>query len=473
MTSPPHVPSRLTDEMRAFTDATPGGPPRAALLAELERLDRSTDRGRAASLPLGVRRWGGVVAVAMSVALVVLALGAGLPRLLGGEPPVADGVPGEARLIGAIPDSIDEPSRWLPVDPAPGPAAATIIEPRRAQFWGGSRTGLNAISAEDGSYAWVDLPAYNVRIGPALSPTGRWVAVWAKLDPQFPRRSTDVLVYDLTDGSRALVTPPRSEGGITPLSLTWIDEDTLVTDSQTLPRREPALPQPRPSLIVEAATGESREASDGSPLNELYNGAAAHPAGLLLLRARVGLVVDDQGAVTQRVSLPVRGGMDPGATALSPTGDRLAYLETSTTDELPDYQVLHVVDALTPDQSSAGRVASTQDRRVADYGLRRLIGWVDDDRVVAEAVTEDRSVVLSISLSTGRTAELSTSGFDVYAEYASALWQRPTVDRGGQGFHLNPRLALIVAGLAVVVAVFRRVRHGAVLPDRLRRRGVA
>ena len=81
MTSPPHVPPRLTEELRAFTDATPADAPDQALLAELDGHDRTTGRQASPAVTAGVRRWGGVIAMAMSVLLIVLAIGAGLPRL--------------------------------------------------------------------------------------------------------------------------------------------------------------------------------------------------------------------------------------------------------------------------------------------------------------------------------------------------------------------------------------------------------
>jgi hypothetical protein len=79
----------------------------------------------------------------------------------------------------ALPDRIHPTSGWLRGTDdvgAPGSIAALFWDnARRTTFWGGSQ-GYVAISADDGSYRYLDVPGLGATVEPVLSPDGRYVA---------------------------------------------------------------------------------------------------------------------------------------------------------------------------------------------------------------------------------------------------------------------------------------------------------
>lgn len=136
-----------------------------------------------------------------------------------------------------LPDQLFTPSKWLPGTDEGGELGPVIaVRPADRGSWWGTRPGVVGLSGATGEYRYLDLPHLVDPIvnGLALSPDGRLVAYWMT----GPTGSTPhersgsvagVAVYDTVSGQvrRAMI---PTEHGLSPSTLTFLDQGTLVID---------------------------------------------------------------------------------------------------------------------------------------------------------------------------------------------------------------------------------------------------
>jgi hypothetical protein len=182
------------------------------------------------------RRRAGQAGTAALVAAVVLIVGLGSWTIRSGEHRIQ---PADTRGTAHLPDRIYQPSPWLPTFEGP-PGQLVALLPAEHKTILHTTQGLVGVTADSGTYGFLDLPANavadadRVDAPPALSPDGRHVAFWTTGTPSGTPNThllgmtiTGVGVYDVVTGA-VQESPLATVHGLDPGLLAWSDSGTLV-----------------------------------------------------------------------------------------------------------------------------------------------------------------------------------------------------------------------------------------------------
>ncbi len=423
--------TQLRDELARLAESTPTATPPAGLW---ERGVRRRRRGRAAT----------ALAATAAVVGAVLASTVGWDTVrTSSEPPPA------AASDGAIPARLETPSRFTASTAgAPIGPLAVIAGAERATGWWGRADGLVGVSATSGEYRFLDLPdrvdapadALAGDALPVLSPDGRSVAYWLGQDGHADRVG-GFAVYDTVTGE---VTRHEVDSGLGlwAAAMVWLDPGTvLVTFGEVTEVRS------------DAGAGRDIRSRVWSPSADRLTD------------------LQDEAALWQ-VSPLTAGFADHGRRAVrfwnSRTGQRVGRVaapDASQLQLLVDPSGRTAVGARQPETLTSrlfvGTVGDTVvlDPLRMDVEVWDLLGWQDADHVVARGVVpgsrRQKAAVYAIDLRTGGATELvreAREPWGAFAQYASDLWDHPTVDRPGPGRVLDPRLRAAGAGVLVLVA---------------------
>ncbi|QWC84875.1 hypothetical protein KLP28_15185 [Nocardioidaceae bacterium] len=482
--------TRLREAVERFADAPPAGAePSRTPPAELMRTLRRRQRRRR-TLPAYVP----ALAAAASVIAVVVGLVAGLPVLLTGDDRAAvtgqtsQDLPAPEKLVGAIPDRVEEPGRWIDVDPAPGVAAAVVggSEGPSRLPWGTGEPGVAVVSARTGAYTWLELPLpegrdVDVRGGDvSLSPTGRFLAYWAAADG-VPGPYSRFVVRDLVTGTERSWRPEDQPGGIQFFETSWVGaEKALVTFSRSVGDGEGEAGVP---VVFDAVSGAVRQVGGTELARSIRTGFSVPGNPLVAARgdgasARLVEFALD-GAIIGRYRQPLPTGGLLGAMTISPSRTSIVSIEVNNPD--PRLEILHRagVEPYEPGDAEQADVGIDDAEREGEIvetepsaALLSLIGWRDDRHVLAEAAADrgaDASTsaayrVLSVDVRTGRSQSLTQVRAD--ATFASDLWARPTLSRDVDASPSGPYrvvggvLVLVVGVVAIRFARRRRAGGG-------------
>ena len=466
--------SRLVAEVHAYADGVEVQAPPAALLRQARRADASQRRTRPAWQPALLA----VTCVAAVLALVVGSLGAFLAGG-GGSSEVAGGS-GSVRAA-AIPDRLEAPSPWLPVDETPG-RAAVVMAGERKTLLGSSREGVVIVSATTGAYTWLPLPALAEQATSpssdpsayALSPDGRLLAWWREVDDDQAYPTTSLLIRDLETGAERRADLPGETS--TSSYLAWQDDATLAYATVNWSPTGPGVSgRGSVGMSLRAVTwpgmavqGPQTEAP-GLPISAV----AGTPAGPAVVDGFMRIADLDQGDLASDAGsppgwVPVPRGVRPDSVVVGGEdgafpqvigigrGNTLRILPwlgpvaredrvqpaASSTDVLED-EILEILGPTGPTSwavlavsGSGERSEGTQDRLVWDVDVRRQVG-----RTIMD----------------GPGLDLASESPDVLHEpsYASDLWAVPTVTRPAPADPVSPRLlaAAGAVGLAAAVVV--------------------
>lgn len=420
----------------------------------------------------GVRRQRRVRAVSglAAAAAVVVAMGVSTFGLdaLSPDPPQ----PAKGERVGAVPDRLETPSRWLPTTSERGPIGplAVIAGAEQATGWfGGSANGMVGVSAATGTYRFLDPPGLvtdeqALPFGDdamTLSPDGRSLAYWLQ-QPGHDDRVAGFAVYDTVTGDVVRHDQEDSELGLYADSLQWVGDDALVvTYGQTtrIRRDERAGKDIAPRLwtpSTDVLTELDRPFSRGWDFQPVTDGFAA--------RTNRGFAFYDRASSGPARTLEMGGlprSVDLARLLIDPQGTTVVGLEHPNG---PPVRRLWVGQA-------GGDEVRPQPLR-ADLTMFDLLGWADSGHVVVRAAvpgTDGRSVAAyAVDVATG-THELLVHEDRVnwfpFPTYATDLWAHPTVDRPGPDRVLDPRLraagaagAVLLAGLVVLGVRRRRAR---------------
>ncbi|WP_205472545.1 hypothetical protein [Nocardioides sp. SYSU D00038] len=421
------------------------------------------DRGRRYAR----RRRAGTAAV-LAVAAVVLAVGGWRVQDLS-KP---DGELRPAGSTAALPDRVWEPSPWLAgTDEVGPPGRLALVELGERRDWYGSDVEPWGISAETGSYAFLDLPGRaegQNRV--TLSPDGRLVAYWLRGDPSGSRASgeeesvTGYALWDATTGEvrRHLV---ETEHGLSVGRLVFADAETLVAqfghwiagadgpqeqhgvaDYAPLEVWDVADLAPRASPVLERAVGG----------NQIDGGGH----GRIWWRTEDTVVSSDVHDAAAHVRVvPLGGSAQSHVSAVDATGRRAATIGPAMSRNVR-----------VGEEGGTGRRVLGTERSIG------VLAWLDAERLLVVRAPERRrqlrfglSVVDPVS---GESTEITATGgsplTSTLTGHTEVAWQLaggPTFDAVSPGHPPDPRLVL--AGLLAVLVT------AACVLIRWRRRGPA
>ncbi|QWC84877.1 hypothetical protein KLP28_15195 [Nocardioidaceae bacterium] len=163
----------------------------------------------------------------MILALVIGGMGALLGDRGGDAVGTEEARSGEA----AIPNRLEVPSPWLPVDETPG-RAAVVLAGEHKTLTSTSREGVFVVSATTGEYTWLPLadladPRVHFRADGkpfALSPDGSLLAYWQVVGSD-ASPVTSLQIVDLRTGRRQPAPMPGAT--TTPSLLSWVGDSTI------------------------------------------------------------------------------------------------------------------------------------------------------------------------------------------------------------------------------------------------------
>lgn len=362
------MPTHLRDALRDLTDDVAHRPPAPA--------------GSHALWNAGTRRRRGHALTRVLVGLAVVPLVAFAlpwsPTSLGRVEPATDGT------AGAVPDHFWSPGAWADGTEAAHPGRLALVATgERGTWWLGRRESWYGVTAVGQRYVWLDLPGQPVNEGGevALSPDGRHVGYWLAGAPRLTGAQSDVVgfaAYDTVTGE-VRTREVGTDRGLAPQALTWSPDSSRLVAHYGQYRKSLGF-----STVGRVVSWDPAE-NTLTPIRGLGRGSGLAPG--------LGGVVspdDDGGAM---VGDPVSG-----------TTDRL--VQDPADDPAPD----GIADSVLPNPAGTrvamrgdlrlgGGVSTTGmwvaeidgdrlvDARLLDrrWQLNRVLGWLDDDRVLAEA----------------------------------------------------------------------------------------
>lgn len=326
------------------------------------------------------------IAGSVLVAGAVLAIVGAIPAVVGGDLGTTPAPATYDERDLAVPDRLWAPSSWLPdadEEHPPGPLAVVARAERRSRGLLSSHEQWFGVSAVDQSYHWLDLPEASQDADMvALSPDGRKIGYFTGGGPTSGKPQEDVTGFAVFDTVTGEVSerPVDTQYGLSPASILWSwDGSRLVVGYGQWTGSPGVPPTDVRAYSYDAESGTSLPLAKGRMVVD-----GVGPRGVTVWR---GAGFEQVDAVTgSRRSYPVpRGGpssIPAGAEAdnvfLNPS--QTAVVMLGGQPDLTEGSALHAA-ALGPD----GRVRTP---RLLGwrYTPRRIIGWLDDDRVLAEAV---------------------------------------------------------------------------------------
>lgn len=342
---------------------------------------RPTPAGSHTLWTAGARRRRGAVLARLTVGLAMLPLVAfalsWLPVVQQPEPAVDD-------PAGAVPDHFWSPGVWEEGTAEGPPGRLSLVAPaERGTWWLGRREAWYGVTAVGQRYVWLDLPGQpGEEAGEvALSPDGRYVGYWLTGTPRLPEAQSDVVgfaVYDTVTGTVRTREVP-TDRGLSPEALTWSPDASRLVAAYGQYRA--MLGSASFARVVAWHPGE--DTLIPIPGMRRTYGLAPGLGGVVGADDEGGLVVGDP--VTGRADrllldspdVPAPRGVADSATP-NPTGTRVAMRGELRISSRASTTGMWVVER------DGERLVDARllDRR---WQLNRVLGWLDDDRVLAEA----------------------------------------------------------------------------------------
>lgn len=410
----------------------------------------------------------GTAAIASGTVLGLAVLTGVAAERSGPTPP-----PAPADAPAALPSQIWSPSPWLPGTGEVGPPGQVVaLGQHLRRTWRGSTNGVVAVSAATGDYRYLDLPGWLAGgpSDPALAPDGRHVAYWAAGPvggtPNTSEGRSDpisrVAVYDTTDGGVVTHTF-RSEHGLMPSTLAWIDSTRLVLGHYQLATGDDG-PSARQSLGINRTTwvwdlAEPEPAPWEEGTRQGVDDWGAPVDGHVAVRGSRGLKDLDPDTLELRPlprPLPIVYGT---GNAISPDGTRIAGVwKRQRNHRTPGDVVVVPLDA--PD---AARRLDEADETF------RVDGWIDDATLAVTRRSREATRRLSLGIhrvdaDTGATRLMVRLPDSFAVQWAGDLLGAPVVDRRAPPRPLDPRwvtagwVSLAAGGLLALWGWRRRVR---------------
>ncbi|HEX6875349.1 MAG TPA: hypothetical protein VF165_06795 [Nocardioidaceae bacterium] len=292
----------------------------------------------------------------------------------------------ESRL--AVPDHIWAPSSWArTADEAhpPGPLALIASAPRQKPWLTTTTEEWYGVSAADQTYWWLDLPGRATEEPGvlALSPDGRRVGYFLGGEPTGPRAHSDVTgfaVYDVVTGETYRHSVPTRRG-LAPYGIAWgPDSDRLVVSyGQYLTPNSSAF---GPTVAWDPYSDHV----EVLPMPRSWDGAGMGLGGITVCEMDVEgtvLVVEPATGHTRRLSFSVDDARSVARGAASEVYFNPSGTAAVMKGDLP----------LGEGASTSGlHAAVVKGRRLVEprllgvnWQLNRILGWVDDERVLTEA----------------------------------------------------------------------------------------
>lgn len=403
----------------------------------------------------GVRRKRARTAVTALVAVLVLAVGAGVGSWLPGALPrgIAPAAShGELR----VPRTVATPSPWASGTAEAGPPGrlAVVWSAPRHTSWSHVEEAPFGISAATGGYRFLDLPHLAGLDQLALSPDGRYLAYWttgtvggSPLPPAATvtrmRVVTGVAVYDTTTG-RVVRDAVSSRHGIDPQGLQWVGDNALVLSYGFRVTRSAS--DRIHTFAWHPGDGDPRQLR-GDPLP--FFGTATD--------ARGGLVVPSGGGVQQYADLTAVEARQGRRIALPPKhyaqvtlrGDRVVAVQDGSAPSTVDGRSWLVAGTVGTD----GRAHLAPVHRAL---VTRLLGWERSGRLVVQGVGRSAQQWPLLELDPGsltlhRVGSIRPgSSWSTQPVFATGVVARGTAARPGPSHVTDPRLAV---GLGVGAAL--------------------
>ncbi len=365
-------------------------------------------------------RTGRAVAIALAAAATLIALGpAASAAAVRADGQVTESSSGEPHL----PTVVNAPGTWSEAEGVEGPVAALGLATRTRiedVFASRERLSVFAVSALDGSAAWLRLPGFSLdrwgySAGFDVSPDGRWIG-WVR--PQRGRQPGSVRVagwsvMDTTTGEvRRLEDPEHRTVRGTMADLQFSGDSRYLLTSYETPDQPRASRSRGHQLVAwDVEDGSSRVIEE--PGNYWLPNLGSAPDGVVWARGREVFRADPVTGDRTSVTLPQR----VVTASWGPDDTSFAYIGRPS------------VGSSGPWRLYAGRtVEQARDRDLPLPGKVRaseLLGWRDPTHVV---VGHSRRQVHVVDIVTGGVEELDLagSGDQANAPYlAEGLWQQP------------------------------------------------
>lgn len=276
----------------------------------------------------------------------------------------------------AIPDQV-----WLPNSSTPGtadagppgPLALMATAPRRTS-WFHSEKALFGVSADTGTYRFLDLPSVDPQSGvqPTLSHDGLHIAYFASGNPVSPDAQSSVIGYAVYDTLTAEVHVRRvaTDYGLTAQSITWSGDSEILAPCFGQFTARQGIGRSVPGEWWNASTNSVSVAY--APVGDLTAEGPA-PEGVARFDAAVHQVqaVDTSGLSGPSTlgAMGLVGAEVVGPPLLSPTGKAIAFL--ADPDERRQRQPAERLAAAPPD-SEARAASDTASKVTLQRALDRL-----------------------------------------------------------------------------------------------------
>ena len=457
---------RLAERLRAQSASHRVSGVPEELLDRAARADAAYVRQPGRAAPRAAWQPALLVAAAVLALLALAAGGAGtLLSGTGGPSEFAGSVTAEA----AIPDRLETPSPWLPVDETPGRAAVVLPGEHRTLFRS-TEEGAVVVSATTGAYSWLPLPdladaadfTAGGRLAPvALSPDGRLLAFWRVTRGDDYR--TRLLIRDLVTGRERPASFPAAT--TTPSQMLWEDARTLafvtVDWSVTAPDvggrgtvgmsvravRWPTMQGSGPDVYSPGLPVRAIAATGGVIYVSTDDGGRRLRPSITFPEIEAG---DDMASLT----LPRGAGAESvriGASALSGTvvaaidDGGVEITRSGASESIPQSATAREIIAIEATQSLVVRAERASREQVVRLPFPIQFGGGQRQRLLVEGP--------AVRPSDDGVAGGSVRG--VAPSYASDLWAVPTVSRPAPEEPTSPRLlaGLGAGGVALLLAV--------------------
>lgn len=411
----------------------------------------------------GVRRRRGTALTRLLVGLAVIPLVAftlpWLPASVSQPEPTADGT------AGAVPDHFWSPGVWADGTEGSPPGRLALVAPaERGTWWLGRQEAWYGVTAVGQGYVWLDLPGQPAEEGRdvALSPDGRFVAYWLAGTPRLEDAQSDVVgfaVYDTVTGE-VRVRQVRTDRGLAPRALAWSP------DSRRLVAHYGQYRKMRGLASFGQVVSWDPERGTLIAIRGLQRGFGLAPGlgGVVTSDGDGGLLVGDPASgTTRRLRLvgadDLRSGGVPDSILSSPSGSRVAMR-----GELRIREGITTTGMWVAERDGERLVdARLLDRR---WQLNRVLGWLDEDRVLAEAHRRGGYGLryVAYDVRTGRADPVighsDPEGRWLQAHFATDLLQRPFVAGQAPETPAAPHWWLVgVLGLGGAAVAVRRWSH--------------